>query len=134
MDQITFVVQATNPQTTYPQVTDLQPTQAKTYGKELANLAKLYTDKSKYSNENNNFDFKLTIFTNLCQKADIPKQEFGQAYSTILHNLALNHYYTNLKSNPLNTPFNKLYKATHNSFKGPEYRHNILTQWNAIKL
>ena len=45
----------------------------KTYGKELANLAKLYTDKSKYSNKNDNFNFKLTIFTDLCQKANIPK-------------------------------------------------------------
>jgi hypothetical protein len=45
----------------------------KTYGKELANLAKLYTDKSKYSSENDNFDFKLTIFIDFCQKADIPK-------------------------------------------------------------
>ena len=49
----------------------------KTYSKELANLAKLYTDKSKYSNKNNNFNFKLTIFTDLYQKADIPKQEFS---------------------------------------------------------
>jgi hypothetical protein len=38
---------------------------AKTYGKELTNLAKLYTDKSKYSGEKNNFDFKLTIFIDL---------------------------------------------------------------------
>ena len=50
-----------------------QPTQAKIYGKELANLAKLYTDKLKYSSKNDNFNFKLTIFTDLCQKADIPK-------------------------------------------------------------
>ena len=40
---------------------------------ELANLAKLYTDKSKYSSKNNNFDFKLTIFTDFYQKANIPK-------------------------------------------------------------
>jgi len=50
---------------------------AKTYNKELANLAKLYTDESKYSNKNDNFDFKLTIFINLCQKANILKQEFS---------------------------------------------------------
>jgi hypothetical protein len=52
----------------------------------------------------------------------------------MLHGLALDHYYTNLKSNPLGVPFNKLCKATRNYFKGPEYRHNILTQWNATKL
>src|SRR6266568_1946919 len=113
---------------------DLQPTQAKTYGKELANLAKLYTDKSKYNGKNDNFDFKLTIFMDLYQKADIPKQEFSQAYSTMLRSLALDHYYTNLKSNPLSISFNKLYKAIYNYFKGLEYKYNILTQWNAIKL
>ena len=50
-----------------------EPTQVKTYGKELANLAKLYTDKSKYSSKNNNFNFKLTIFIDLYQKANISK-------------------------------------------------------------
>ena len=39
---------------------------AKTYNKELANLAKLNIDKSKYNSENDNFNFKLTIFINLC--------------------------------------------------------------------
>jgi hypothetical protein len=38
---------------------------AKTYGKELANLAKLYINKAKYSCKNDNFDFKLTIFIDL---------------------------------------------------------------------
>ncbi len=52
----------------------------------------------------------------------------------MLRGLALDHYYTNLKSNPLSIPFNKLYKATYNYFKGPEYKRNILTQWNATKL
>ena len=101
------------------QATDPQPTQAKIYSKKLANLAKLYTNKSKYSSENNNFNFKLTIFIDLCQKVDIPKQEFSQAYSTMLCGLALNHYYTNLKSNPFSVSFNKLCKAIHNYFEGP---------------
>ena len=52
----------------------------------------------------------------------------------MLRGLALNHYYTNLKSNPLSVPFNKLYKAIYNYFKGPEYKRDILTQWNITKL
>jgi hypothetical protein len=39
---------------------------AKTYSKELANPAKLYINEAKYSSENDNFDIKLTIFTDLC--------------------------------------------------------------------
>jgi hypothetical protein len=38
---------------------------AKTYNKELVNLAKLYIDEFKYSSENDKFDFKLTIFIDL---------------------------------------------------------------------
>ena len=93
----------------------------------MANLAKLYTDESKYSGKNDNFDFKLTIFIDLCQKADILKQEFSQGYSTMLRGLALDHYYTNLKSNPLSVSFNKLYEATYNYFKGLKYKCNLLT-------
>ena len=52
----------------------------------------------------------------------------------MLRGLVFNYYYTNLKSNPLGVPFNKLCEATYNYFKGPEYKHNIFTQWNAIKL
>jgi hypothetical protein len=49
----------------------------KTYSRELANLAKFYTNKAKYNSKNNNFDFKLTIFINFCQKANILKQELS---------------------------------------------------------
>ena len=52
----------------------------------------------------------------------------------MLRGLALDHYYTNLKSNPLSVSFNKLCEATRNYFKGLEYKRNILTQWNALKL
>jgi len=44
----------------------------------------------------------------------------------MLRGLAFNYYYTNLKSNPLGVPFNKLYKAIRNYFKGLEYKRNIL--------
>ena len=52
----------------------------------------------------------------------------------MLYGLALDHYYTNLKSNPLSVPFNKLCEAIYNYFKGLEYKRDILTQWNVIKL
>ena len=52
----------------------------------------------------------------------------------MLRGLALNHYYTNLKSNPLGVPFDKLCEAIRNYFEGPEYKRDILTQWNATKL
>jgi len=52
----------------------------------------------------------------------------------MLRGLALDYYYTNLKSNPLGVPFDKLCEVIYNYFKGLEYKRDILTQWNATKL
>ena len=90
-------------------------------------MAKLYTNEFKYSGENDNFNFKLIIFIDLCQKADIFKQEFSQAYFTMLCGLVFDHYYTNLKSNPFSVPFDKLCKVIYNYFEGLEYKYNIFT-------
>ena len=55
-------------------------------------------EDNKYSGEDDNFDFKLIIFHNLCNRADIPQKAKVKAYPTMLRNLALDHYYTNLKN------------------------------------
>jgi hypothetical protein len=75
MTRNTSATRVTDRNTPEPQNTDRNPPAikvinaqtilAKTYGKELANLAKLYTNKYKYSGKNDNFDFKLIIFIDL---------------------------------------------------------------------
>jgi hypothetical protein len=52
----------------------------------------------------------------------------------MLRRLALDHYYTNLKANPLGISFEKLCESTYNYFEGLEYRRDILIQWNILKL
>jgi len=51
-----------------------QPTEAKAtvnYSRDLATLAKIYTEESKYSRKDNNFNHKLTIFNDLCNRVNI---------------------------------------------------------------
>lgn len=60
------------------------PEQSKNYGRELANLAKMYSEESKYCGENDNFDFKFTIFCDLCSRASVPKDALSLAYPTML--------------------------------------------------
>jgi len=36
------------------------------FGREITNLAKLYTDEVKYSSKQDNFNFKFEIFQNYC--------------------------------------------------------------------
>ena len=71
----------------------------------MANLARLYTNDAKYSSKNNKFDYKLTIFIDFYNKANISYLGLSQAYSTMLQGLALNHYYTNLKNNSTSALF-----------------------------
>jgi hypothetical protein len=66
------------------------------FGKELANLAKLYTKKSKYNRENDNFDYKLTIFHNLCDRADVLLKAKTKGLPIMLRGLALRQYYLNI--------------------------------------
>jgi len=52
----------------------------------------------------------------------------------MLRGLVLDYYYINLKSNPLSVSFDKLCESTRNYFEGSEYKRDIFTQWNALKL
>ena len=63
----------------------------------------MYMEDNKYSREDNNFDFKLTIFHDLCSRANVPQEAKVKAYPIMLCGLALDYYYTNLK-NVLVTP------------------------------
>src|SRR6202035_3732899 len=67
------------------------------FGREITNLAKLYTDEVKYSGEQDNFDFKFEIFQNYCLRAGVPKQAYTIAIPTMLRGLALKYYFTHLK-------------------------------------
>jgi len=97
-------------------------------------LTKIYTKSNKYSGKNDNFDYKLMIFYNLCEKAALPSQAFGQAYSTMLHSLALDHYYTNRKNVSQATSFEQICYATRNYFEGAKYKRSVLNRWNKTTL
>ena len=105
------------------------------FGKELANLAKLYTEESKYSGEDDNFDFKLTIFHDLCDRADVPPKAKTKAFPTMLRGLALDHYYSNTSiRSTLTLPFEDLCNLIRQYFKGAEYKRGVLARWNSITL
>ena len=63
------------------------------YGKELVNAAKLYIDDQKYSSISGNFDFKLIIFYNICNRVNILPNAYLKALFFMLIGLTLNYYY-----------------------------------------
>jgi len=96
------------------------------FGKELTNLAKIYTEDNKYSGENDNFDFKLIIFYDLCSRTNIPENAMVKAYLIMLRSLALDYYYSNLKNITQTLSLNQICNATWLNFEGPEYKCKIL--------
>jgi hypothetical protein len=94
----------------------------------------MYEEENKYSGDNDNFDFKLAIFHDLCARADVPENAKSKAYPTMLRGSALDHYYTNLRNTAQVVPFEQICNATRNYFEGPEYRQGMLAKWNSTTL
>ena len=91
----------------------------------------MYTEESKYSRKDDNFNRKLTIFNNLYDRVGIPQEAKIKGFPIILHGITLDFYYGNKATY---TTFNSICNAIRNHFKGPEYKRGILIKWNAITL
>jgi len=57
------------------------------YSKEAATITKIYTDGQKYNGVNDSFDFKLTIFYDICKRAGLPPKGYITAFPTMLKGL-----------------------------------------------
>jgi len=124
-------INITAPSTNAP---NTQPTETKVtanYGRDLATLAKIYTEESKYSREDNNFNHKLMIFNDLYNRVNIPQEAKIKGFPIMLYGIALDFYYRNKATY---TTFNGIYNAIRNHFEGLEYKRGVLTKWNAITL
>ena len=93
------------------------------YSRDLATLAKMYTEESKYSKEDDNFDHKLIIFNNLCNRVGIPQEAKIKGFPIMLRGITLNFYY---KNKATYTTFNSICNAIYSPFKGPEYKRKVL--------
>ena len=64
------------------------PRQGPRYSKEVAIIVKIYIDDQKYNRVSNSFDFKLTIFYNICKRSSLPPEGYIVAFPSILKGLA----------------------------------------------
>jgi hypothetical protein len=92
--------------------------------KEIATVAKVYTDRQKY-NRFISFDYKLTIFYNICKRSGLPCKAYATAFLTMLKGLAEEHYYS---SNLADRSFKYASAYIRNFFEGPEYYRKNLTE------
>jgi hypothetical protein len=123
------------PQQPLPQMTVQQPllplAQTPGYGKELAVAAKLYTDDQKYDGTSGNLDYKLSIFNDICNRADVPPAAHMKALPLMLTGIALNHYYN---AQLALLTFDDACKSLRNFFEGPGTERRTLDEWNGLTL
>jgi hypothetical protein len=50
----------------------------------MAMVTKMYTDDLKYTGHNDNFDYKLAIFNNVCKQANLPDCLKATAFPVML--------------------------------------------------
>lgn len=87
------------------------------YNKKLLNLAKIHTEKIKYSGRNNSFIFKLAIFYDICLKADVSSNTNMKVFFTMLKGLALYYYYSNISTNIIALKFDQICNFIRNYLK-----------------
>lgn len=78
------------------------------HGKELANLAKTYTENTKYNGESDSFTFRMTMFHDVCVNANISHKTKLKAFSTMLKRLALDYYFSNINTIGIATTFDEV--------------------------
>ena len=74
---------------------------SKGYKQELSTIIKMYIEESKYRNNRDSFNFKLTIFHNIYRYTDVLYKTKAKVFSTILKSLVLNFFYLNNTINKL---------------------------------
>jgi len=95
------------------------------WGKEIFNTVKIYIKELKYNSINSSFDYKLTIFYNICNQFNISQEAYSKALPIILAGLALNQYFNSGLSNLL---FKDAYRHLYSFFKGPSLEYKNLSK------
>ena len=57
------------------------------YSKEAVIIVKIYTDDQKYNGVSDSFNFKLTIFYDICKRSSLPPKGYMTAFPIILKGL-----------------------------------------------
>jgi hypothetical protein len=110
-------------------------TESEEHEKELANLVKFYTNEAKYSDENDSFSFKLTIFHDMCDRVDVLQLIKLKTFSIMLKDLTFDYYYSNMFANIVTViTFDEICFSMKNYFEDVEYKRDILFKWNNMIL
>jgi hypothetical protein len=97
----------------------------------LSQLNKIYTIEQKFTNTDNNFDFKLRIFFNKCKRVELSSHAYIKKASFMLAKRALFYFYDNQYEN---ITFNKFRVDMKKFFEESEWKRYNLTKWQFMHI
>ncbi len=100
-----------------------------TYSKKLILLEKIYRDENKFDITNDNFDFKIMIFYDKCNRANLSQIAYEQNVSIMFRDQVLIYFYINRH---IFDSFNDLCINIKNFFADLEWQRFNLAKWQII--
>jgi hypothetical protein len=97
-----------------------------TYSKKLILLEKIYQDENKFDITNDNSDFKIMIFYDKCNRANLSQIAYNQNASIMLRDQVLTYFYINRHIFEL---FNDFCINIKNFFESLEWQRFNLAKW-----
>ena len=105
---------------------------SKSHDRVLFNLIKMYSDETKYSDENDSWNFKFIIFHDMCAKVEMFETIKLMTFSIMLKDFALNYYYFNVIVWESALNFVQTCVSINSYFENSEYKRNVMIKWNVI--
>ncbi|RKF65906.1 hypothetical protein OnM2_001033, partial [Erysiphe neolycopersici] len=104
-------------------------------GRELTDFGKCYTNDMKYGGSDDRFDYKLSIFYDVCNRTQLSEWQWKSAIPIMLKSRALVFYYrTLLPKINTETPFQQIINNIRNNFEGESYKRLIQQQWRKVNI
>jgi hypothetical protein len=103
----------------------------KNFFKKLSQLNKIYTIDEKFTNTNDNFDFKLKIFFNTCKRFELSSHAYMKEVFFMFAKCALSHFYDN---NYENITFDKFRVDMKKFFEESKWKRFNLTKWQVMHI
>ena len=94
----------------------------------------MYSDETKYNDENDSWNFKLIIFHDMCARAEVSETIKLMTFLIMFKGFALDYYYSNVSTQRLALNFVQTCVLINVYFEDAEYKRNVMIKWNVIFL
>jgi hypothetical protein len=101
------------------------------YAREIISLSKIYRDEDRFSDSEDNFEFKLLIFFDRCSQMNLSKHAYLKTVSIMLFDQTLTYYYSN---NVTYFTFDDFCASIKAYFEDSEWQRSNLDKWQTLIL